>query len=410
MQNLNFKPRKNQGIKSLSSRTTSSDDLRSGKADGSLRGANPIACPPLIASCGLDTIHMSLELHGISSSLFSEMKEAKLRVQSGSDQEEPFKFLKNGTDAFSWNIQRTGIRYYPYLFKCGDVILAISSRSVGSAIPNASLMIGSISSQQNPVKLLKNLKFWFSCIGITLISNTVSRFDVCADIKLSINDNNLDDISRFITRARDSNVRYSHRKFNSISWGSGSIMCRIYDKVLEMKQKKSAEKILFFKELWGGYLGDVTRVEFQLRRDAIKSFFKGKTDLETIIRRVGDVWQYLTNDWLRHSDKSVDRDNRHQDRASLSEFWQVVVSANFIRRKPVSRKKNRRNIDIPSLKKQALGALLSACAGKNIHGDSFFTLISEITSMMSDELLFAMRDKFFLKDYEGKKIATHVTF
>lgn len=401
---------KNKTVQPSVEKLCSDDDLRRSAKGSQGRGANPIACPPLIASCGLDTIHMSLELHGISASLIDEMKINKLKVQGTSDGEMPFKFLKNGTEKFQWNIQRTGIRYYPYLFKCGDIILALSGRGVGSSIPNASLMIGSISSHQNPLELLRNLKFWFSCIGITLVSNSVSRFDVCADLKMSIGDHGLDDISRFVTRARDSNIRHSGRIFNSITWGSGAIMCRIYNKMLEMKQKKSAEKMLFFGDLWGGLNFDITRVEFQIRREAIKEFFKGKTDLETLVHRVGDMWEYLTTKWLRHTSSSVDRDNRHQDRSSNSEFWHVVCSANFLRKKPLSRKNNRRNIDVKSLTKQALGALLSACAGKNVHGDSYFTLISECTSLISDQLIESMKSDFFLMDYERKKIATHVTF
>jgi len=378
-------------------------------AQGDASGGGNLISSPSLLSNSIDTLHISLKITGLSK-LISEMKESKELLQSGNDQEMPFEFLKNGSTHFQWNIQRSGIPYYPYMFKCGDIRLCLSARPSDHDMPNAQLMIGSISCQQGSKAYLNNFKFWMSCIDIHVIEEKISRLDLCVDIATDIKNHALDDISRFITRARDSNIHHSNRAFNSIVWGSGDIMCRIYDKSLELLQTKSCEKIMFFSELWGGFPKNVTRVEFQLRRGAIKSFFKGSTSLEHISARLGDLWEYLTFTWLRHNSGSVDRENRHQDRSELSPFWLSVQQADFKKKKPLTRRKSIRNINIPALTKQAVGCLLTAVAGIGQQADCFFEVITTVQELVSKELSGFMADPSFARNMKGKYIASNVTF
>ena len=345
------------------------------------------------------------------------MTAAKHKIQNSNSQEMPYNFLKNGSAKFAWNICRTGINFYPYVFKSGDLTLGLSSRAPGSKIPNACLMIGSISCQSDVGKLFHDFKWWLGNFGVSVLSDSVSRADLCSDIQTDITKHRLDKVTRYITYARDSNIRHSHRKFNSITWGSGQIMCRIYDKTLEMQQTNSAEKELFFADKWGLPRGTpVLRVEFQMRRKAIKEFFqvidspdtygpgpifyvsgekmlvdKGLYSLEIFLARAADLWKYLTQDWLRHCDRFVDRENKNQSRAKLSRFWELVQTAPGLigPHMPIDRKRKPKFIDTVALRKQLTGCMVSTLAGidgicsKTV---DYFDVIATATQILAEDL------------------------
>jgi hypothetical protein len=94
------------------------------------------------------------------------------------------------------------------------------------------------------------------------------------------------------------------------------IRLRIYDKGKEVLKK--GEK-LWFADLWGtNDLENIWRVEFQLRRPALKQL--KINDFEDLWQRPGGVWNYLTNEWfsLRL------RDNDRQDRRTVHPWWLEV--------------------------------------------------------------------------------------
>jgi hypothetical protein len=398
--------------KAINETTTTIDDLRrKEEEDVSPAGQTPITCPAQVANAGYDTFHISLDLHGFTHDFFEDLKTKKLNLQSSDTQEAVFEFLDNGSKCFQWNLQRTGIKLYPYVFRTGDLILGLSVRQPGSSIPNACLKIGSLSCHQDVAKLFKDFKWWLCNIGVTVLDHKVSRADICSDIKVDIKKQHLDKITRFITRARDSDVRYSSRKLSGVNFGSGDIMCRIYDKPLEMNQKSAAEKIMFFNDLWGTNLGEsVTRVEFQLRRKSIVQFFKGKTTLDVFLNRAGDLWQYLTKEWLRHCDRYVDRDHKHQSRSTLSSFWSIVQQAFALKKKKLTRKRDQKHINIPALRKQAIGIYTTILAGLGHVAEDFFDVIRTASDILAEDLNTVMREPGFDKAYRVKINRAVVSF
>lgn len=388
-----------------------SSALQGGGGSPSLGGPKPISCPPQIANFGIDTLHVTFDTLCTNGQIWTRLKEAKEQLQATGNKEAAFKFLENGSDCMSWNLQRVGSKFFQYVLSTGDIRLGLSPRVQGSAIPNMELKIGSMSCQQGLVETVKTLKFWLEIIGIQIVEEKVSRGDIAADILHDIKTGDIDRIHNYISRARKQDPHYTDRKFNGMTIGSGDILCRMYDKPLEMTVKQDTEKYVFFMTLWGVLPGTpVTRVEFQLRRAAIKEFFKGKTTIDVFINRLSDLWQYLVTEWLRHSSQEVDRENNHQSRAENSAFWNLVVSAGQQIKKALKRKRDQIHINIPALRKQATGILTSIAAALGHTGDCFFEIIDTIQKIVSDDLSLVMADPGFKDKFLTKQTRAVVSF
>lgn len=375
---------------------------RTGGAPSEKKGRTLISCPFQTVLHGLDTLHLTFDIDNKNGHLIQRMIDAKKVLQSSSEAEGVFRFNENGSDVFSWNIQRTGTKLYPYVFRTGDLILCMSSRSSGSAFPAMALMVGSLTCNQDPMKMLKDFKFWMELLNIRIIKQKVSRVDIFMDIIHDIKKGYIEKVNHFVTRARDTHVFYSHRKFTGIQWGSGDVVCRIYDKQLQMKQQQQAEKSVFFNYIWQTNTDiPVTRVEFQLRRAALREFFNQEVTPQVVYDRAGDLWQYLTNDWLRHTAKSVVKNNEHS--SPLSFFWFSIQTSWKKFRFAVSRNRRQKHINIPALRKQASGILLTIAAAIGHESNSFFNIIGTLTNIISEDILAAMSDTGFADKFLSKQ-------
>jgi len=105
------------------------------------------------------------------------------------------------------------------------------------------------------------------------------------------------------------------------SFGQGKLTCRIYDKVAEIEHSSKA----WFRDMWAkqGWDGEspVTRVEFQARRDFLKSM---QIDtVEDLDNQLADLWRYFMA-WVSLRDRSNDSNRR---RWPVKEFWRLVCDA-----------------------------------------------------------------------------------
>lgn len=95
------------------------------------------------------------------------------------------------------------------------------------------------------------------------------------------------------------------------------IELRIYNKGLEIRQNGGVK--LWFQDLWQvESTEDVWRIEFQLRRPALKQF--GIDSLDDLRDKQAGVWSYLTSKWfsLRLPD------NEKTERRTIHPFWCAV--------------------------------------------------------------------------------------
>lgn len=176
---------------------------------------------------------------------------------------------------------------------------------------------------------------------------TVSRADFCVDLPgVSVEPfYNAVMSGRYVCRAKtfsnfltDQNpdteenqsfYRYGKRP-TGFTIGRGNIICRVYDKLFESRNDEEKTFILQTCR-WGGELPTcATRVEFQLRREALRSFSVsgvcfGVRLFREFLQARGAIMEYLCTRWLRLYSKKIDRSHtaRLQDKDLLPE-WAVV--------------------------------------------------------------------------------------
>ena len=101
--------------------------------------------------------------------------------------------------------------------------------------------------------------------------------------------------------------------------GAGALILRIYNKTQELKVH--SEK-LWETLLWENpSVGNVTRVEFQLRRDQLN--IMPLNTLESL-KDLGPAWAWLTSEWFKLHTRSENGDHRVRP---ITEFWKTVQSA-----------------------------------------------------------------------------------
>lgn len=369
----------------------------------SVGGRTHISCPPVVANQSVDTVNLTWSVVNLDGKIFERLKSAKSEIQKGTEFEAPFAFLESGSGLFSWSLLRYGTKLYPYILKHGDITLFLSTRNSQSPIPSAALSIGSLSCHNNPLDLVRQIKWWLQCCGMYISEEKVGRIDICADIKVDIKKIKLADIDRHITRARDFNPYYSHRRLTGAQFGSGDIVCRIYDKQREMIDKRASDKIIFFNDLWEtGLDEEVTRFEFQLRREAIKELVGEKTDFAEVIKHIPHIWRYLTTKWLVLTEDKVDRVNKHHSRAIVSEIWFVIQ--NLVHRRTLTsvRARKRSICNIGALRKQARGIMLTVAAAMGHSPGDTFGIVSTITGMIANDVFDFFREQDSEKRFEVK--------
>jgi len=307
----------------------------------------------------------------------------------------PITLDKNGEDRFIFNVHSSGRHGgYAYHISRGDLHIFFSRRKDMNT-PNVLVDIGSLSCW-NPGfdTVLQTVEDLLENYGFHVVKNTISEVHLCSDfIGQDIESLPLENYRYWITRANKFSAYHDRRKLEGVTLsqdigrlglsdsqddyfepkkpdetgvriGKGDIMLRVYDKVLELKH--DASKQLVFASVWGKETYNetaVTRVEFQLRRPVLKQMHVHS--LEDLREKVAGVWKYLTVDWTRFAQNTVDRDNRHQDRAVMHPWWQSVQAVNWsnnlytvFRRKKVPTKNIEHLLDLIAGCTISLGAIL----------------------------------------------------
>jgi hypothetical protein len=211
--------------------------------------------------------------------------------------------------------------------------------------------------------------------------------DICLDLPGVKVDSFWDAIteSRYICRAKykadyvgdddklDIERHQYGRSKTGVNIGRGAILCRIYDKLREARKnegKNEGKMPLLINNRWGGEIpAAATRVEFQLRREAIKGFQCGNKSVDTVaeyLQTRGAILRYLCNEWLRLYTNPIDPHNtgRYKRDAFLDVWGKVCDFAEnlFTSGGQVVRRVNKTPPEPKRLLAQAWGCLTSARA------------------------------------------------
>lgn len=383
------------------------------------RGQTHISCPPQIGKSpllayGIDTLHASLRLE-IPPETITKLDRAKKELQETSEDCQCIQFGE--TKLFSFSLSRSGVKNFPYVLTTGDVTLMISTRGPDSSIWNARLLVGSMSSNNGIDGLLSSLKKWLHLHGIKFLQLQVSRLDLFGDFEIPIAQTGIENQGHHVTRATTFHAYYEHRKLSGVQIGKSSIVCRIYDKKQEMATKRATEKQIFFIGEWGKNPEHVTRVEFQLRREAITELIKGVTDWESVKPALPGVYAYLVN-WFRHTENSVESDRKKniQHLAESSHFWKMVEQAkdswieNFGKICEIIRDRLQKHVNIAPLVEQAAGCMLSVVAALGHVHDDIFQIFATCRDLIQEKIAENMEKPTYEKKYYARAALGRVTF
>lgn len=170
--------------------------------------------------------------------------------------------------------------------------------------------------------------------------------------------------------------------------------------MLEIRKPHSIHKLDFFIDKWSGEiqkgqrhkeLHSVTRVEFQIRKDALNQFLK-VGNFNDFLKSSVAIWRYLTQDWFRHCVREVDRKNRNQDKAKISFFWKTVQAIANTPEIAVRAIKKNRFKAIKPLLDQTRGLLVSICAGLGHSPDDFFGMMATVQKIAVQQMEQAMEE------------------
>lgn len=336
---------------------------------------NPYIMGAASSHMGVDTVHMTLRCRIKDSSLLVRLQESKEQLQQSDHGNETLFLFRDCKQEFAWNLQRQGVKFYPYVLRGGDLVLMLSNRDHDSSIPNVKLEMGSISSQRGAWDEYQLLVYWLSLYGLEVEESIVNRIDLAVDIfemDFEESSQRIMDSSRRICRSTEVGYYESSYKMTGFNIGKGDLQLRVYNKSFELLKPHNGHKLEFFYDLWQLPIGTpVTRFEFQLRGNVLNEMFKEK-NLRTVLENVPNAWQYLTTDWCRLTAFPVDRKNKNHKRSKTSFVWSMVQHAGTtFMHQPVKRvRTNKPLLNVTNLQKQLAGvAMLIAAASGEVYFD-----------------------------------------
>jgi hypothetical protein len=153
---------------------------------------------------------------------------------------------------------------------------------------------------------------------------SASRVDVFADLQGW--NLHADDRHCFVTRATRRNTHEQSEQLTGFEFGrrtSKTVMARLYDKTLDVKQKGAD----WWPAVWGSAYDvsrPVLRVEFEFGRIGLKQF--GVDTAADALAHAPSLWQQATGEWLSHRTPTSDST---RSRWPLSAEWQQVQGVSF---------------------------------------------------------------------------------
>jgi hypothetical protein len=136
-----------------------------------------------ILSSGIDTLRLSwwvnwsFSENPADSLLFRQLEEAKILAQDKDVSSFPVSLA-----GYKWNVQRSGVKDYPFHLVRGDVHLLINRRDSSKQIPNVRLEIGSVSCWSPGYQAVYDeLVRMVELLGGAVVDETVSEVHLAAD-------------------------------------------------------------------------------------------------------------------------------------------------------------------------------------------------------------------------------------
>ena len=169
-----------------------------------------------------------------------------------------------------------------------------------------------------------------SHMGAVVERNKISRVDLCADLPgMSVEPlYNAYSAGHYLSRARNTSEHLEETQYDGYrvanrptgyNIGRGNLLCRIYDKAIESRYQYEKLELLVARR-WGEFVVRAVRVEFQLRRERLKSL--GVDSVNDWFKKRRAVADYLTHEWLYFTDGPCN--TKHRSKNVLLPEWREV--------------------------------------------------------------------------------------
>lgn len=224
-------------------------------------------------------------------------------------------------------VSARGAKGYEWVLENGDLRVCVAEKANhGRVYPEVYVTFrANYLWRTGYVKAVNEFRKWLETWAV-VTGDRVSRCDICMDMEMDMPE--VDLAKQVLTRARDKvaycelGERYVNGgRVTGYRIGSGAVVARIYDKTLEVAKSQKE----WFRDIWlaNGWDGkcNVTRVEFQARRDFLKEI--SVDSFSTLCDRVPDMWRYYTGDWLTIRVQGADS---HRHRWAVADWWREVQS------------------------------------------------------------------------------------
>ncbi len=210
-----------------------------------------------------------------------------------------------------------------------------------------------------PFQAWSNIRQWVQENIGEVIDNKISRIDLCCHTDdLLLTETDFD--SRFKGQYYTQTAYWFRRKVNAMTFGSSAsekIFGRIYNKVLEITQKKTKT---WFYEIWkdaGMQCGKVWNIEFQINREFLKE--RNINTVEDAYENIGSLWNYCTRQWL----VKIENDDENISRCSINEKWlQVQDCFHQYASRPLVKREIQLNMDAEAMVPSTYGNITTFAA------------------------------------------------
>lgn len=113
-------------------------------------------------------------------------------------------------------------------------------------------------------------------------------------------------------------VFYTNNDISAITFGSRkskNIYCRIYNKTLEINERRHK---LWFNEIWQSHNLDINNVwnlEFEIKSEFLRQFYIHTVN--DVLKHLESIWKYCTTEWL----VKIDKINSRIERCPTNSEW-----------------------------------------------------------------------------------------
>lgn len=227
-----------------------------------------------------------------------------------------------------------------------------------------------------------------------VIKEKVCRLDLCTHV--SSIDFITDYEKSYKGDFKKSQVFKTNNKINAITFGSRqnkNIYCRIYNKSLEIQEKKHKS---WFIDIWQKHnldIENVWNIEFEIKSKLLKRF-----NLETVkdvMKHLRDLWEFCTKEWL----VKINRTNTRVERCNTNEQWlELQNTFNYLPYAGLIERDKQISTDADILIPSIAGFVTSYSARKNIL--DLDTALRKISFEM--EFYFTKKKTDFFKEINKK--------